>query len=133
MTDNPGVWPLHCHIGWHLAVGKMAVIVVQPDALALQAIPDAATAVRYSFLSLRSISTECDAMKFIQLCDASNIPSGDTVNTIAAGRKKRSTSSVRSTSLGEMRRMVKQIGKGRRSQGHAAKRVTGVIGHAGGR
>ena len=19
VTDDPGVWPLHCHIGWHLA------------------------------------------------------------------------------------------------------------------
>jgi FtsP/CotA-like multicopper oxidase with cupredoxin domain len=33
ITDTPGVWPLHCHIGWHLAQGKMAAIVVQPDAV----------------------------------------------------------------------------------------------------
>ena len=25
ITDDPGVWPLHCHIGWHLA-GKSAVV-----------------------------------------------------------------------------------------------------------
>lgn len=49
MTDNPGVWALHCHIGWHLAKGKvgydvlfltslvtncsvqLAVVVVQPQ------------------------------------------------------------------------------------------------------
>lgn len=31
MTDNPGVWPLHCHIGWHLSIGKLAAIVVQPE------------------------------------------------------------------------------------------------------
>ncbi|GFZ52064.1 hypothetical protein JCM24511_09836 [Saitozyma sp. JCM 24511] len=33
ITDNPGVWPLHCHIGWHLSEGKLAAIVVQPDAV----------------------------------------------------------------------------------------------------
>lgn len=26
--DDPGVWPLHCHIGWHLAAGKMAAVVI---------------------------------------------------------------------------------------------------------
>ncbi|WVQ90651.1 hypothetical protein IAS59_004432 [Cryptococcus gattii] len=31
VTDNPGVWALHCHIGWHLAKGKLAVVVVQPQ------------------------------------------------------------------------------------------------------
>ncbi|WVQ68549.1 uncharacterized protein L199_006758 [Kwoniella botswanensis] len=30
-TDNPGVWALHCHIGWHLAVGKLATMIVRPD------------------------------------------------------------------------------------------------------
>lgn len=29
--DDPGAWPLHCHIGWHLGVGKMAAVVVCPD------------------------------------------------------------------------------------------------------
>ncbi|OXC83396.1 Cu-oxidase [Cryptococcus neoformans Tu259-1] len=33
ISDNPGVWALHCHIGWHLAKGKMAVVVVQPEAI----------------------------------------------------------------------------------------------------
>ncbi|EAL19726.1 hypothetical protein CNBG3540 [Cryptococcus deneoformans B-3501A] len=51
ITDNPGVWACHCHIGWHLAKGKvgcnvtsptdlfancfvqMAVVVVQPKAI----------------------------------------------------------------------------------------------------
>lgn len=27
------MWPLHCHIGWHLSEGKLAAIVVQPDAV----------------------------------------------------------------------------------------------------
>nr|XP_019011722.1 uncharacterized protein I206_03827 [Kwoniella pini CBS 10737]OCF50503.1 hypothetical protein I206_03827 [Kwoniella pini CBS 10737] len=30
-TDNPGVWALHCHIGWHLAVGKLATVIVRPQ------------------------------------------------------------------------------------------------------
>ena len=24
VTDDPGVWGLHCHIGWHLAQGKVS-------------------------------------------------------------------------------------------------------------
>lgn len=36
VTDTPGVWPLHCHIGWHLAVGKLGVIVVRPDEIRKQ-------------------------------------------------------------------------------------------------
>lgn len=38
--DDPGVWPLHCHIGWHLAVGKLAVVVVRPDVMKGFAQPD---------------------------------------------------------------------------------------------
>ncbi|EIW68506.1 multi-copper oxidase laccase-like protein, partial [Tremella mesenterica DSM 1558] len=33
VTDDPGVWALHCHLGWHLSVGKMAALVIQPDAV----------------------------------------------------------------------------------------------------
>jgi hypothetical protein len=33
MTDTPGVWPIHCHIGWHLSEGKMAAVVIQPDTI----------------------------------------------------------------------------------------------------
>lgn len=38
--DNPGVWPIHCHIGWHLAAGKMAVVTVRPDSIKVQDIPN---------------------------------------------------------------------------------------------
>ncbi|RSH77255.1 laccase, multicopper oxidase, benzenediol:oxygen oxidorectuctase [Apiotrichum porosum] len=41
MTDTPGVWPLHCHIGWHLAVGKLGVVVIRPDEVRKQAQPSA--------------------------------------------------------------------------------------------
>lgn len=30
----PGVWPLHCHIAWHLSAGFMAALVVHPAAIA---------------------------------------------------------------------------------------------------
>ncbi|WRT68665.1 uncharacterized protein IL334_005644 [Kwoniella shivajii] len=30
-TDNPGVWTIHCHIGWHLAQGKLAVMIVRTN------------------------------------------------------------------------------------------------------
>lgn len=33
ITDTPGVWPIHCHIGWHLSEGKLAAMVVRPDAI----------------------------------------------------------------------------------------------------
>lgn len=29
--DNPGVWPLHCHIAWHLAGGMGWMILERPD------------------------------------------------------------------------------------------------------
>lgn len=32
-ADTPGVWPMHCHIGWHLAAGKQGLINMQPDIL----------------------------------------------------------------------------------------------------
>ena len=28
-----GVWPLHCHIAWHLAEGFMGAVVIHPDAI----------------------------------------------------------------------------------------------------
>jgi len=38
---NPGVWILHCHIGWHLAAGFAGVVVMQPAAVAKFKIPAA--------------------------------------------------------------------------------------------
>ena len=29
--DNPGVWPLHCHIAWHLSAGMSWQVIEQPD------------------------------------------------------------------------------------------------------
>ena len=30
-TDNPGVWPFHCHIAWHLSGGLYANFLEQPS------------------------------------------------------------------------------------------------------
>ncbi|PVU94393.1 hypothetical protein BB559_003016 [Furculomyces boomerangus] len=33
ISDNPGVWPLHCHNNWHMMLGMMSVIVEAPEEL----------------------------------------------------------------------------------------------------
>lgn len=38
--DNPGVWPLHCHIGWHLAAGKMAAVTIGTPSIRTQVLPE---------------------------------------------------------------------------------------------
>lgn len=37
--DNPGVWPLHCHVAWHIVSGMMMEFVVLPDELSKQKPP----------------------------------------------------------------------------------------------
>ncbi|TKA67536.1 hypothetical protein B0A55_08464 [Friedmanniomyces simplex] len=31
--DNPGVWPFHCHIAWHLSAGFVWTVLEQPDSI----------------------------------------------------------------------------------------------------
>ena len=31
--DNPGIWPLHCHIAWHVSAGLYVNILEQPSAI----------------------------------------------------------------------------------------------------
>jgi FtsP/CotA-like multicopper oxidase with cupredoxin domain len=38
-TDNPGVWPFHCHIAWHVSGGLYANILERPADITEQAIP----------------------------------------------------------------------------------------------
>lgn len=33
LADLPGVWIVHCHIGWHLGGGFAGVVIVQPDVI----------------------------------------------------------------------------------------------------
>ena len=41
MGDNPGVWPLHCHISWHLSAGMLVNLVLQPEELERMQVPEA--------------------------------------------------------------------------------------------
>ncbi|EGG02374.1 multi-copper oxidase laccase-like protein [Melampsora larici-populina 98AG31] len=41
VADNPGVWILHCHIGWHLGAGFAGVIVMNPTSLSSIKLPAA--------------------------------------------------------------------------------------------
>ncbi|KAF2839016.1 multicopper oxidase [Patellaria atrata CBS 101060] len=39
-ADNPGVWPLHCHIAWHVSSGLYVNVVERPDDIRDLAIPE---------------------------------------------------------------------------------------------
>jgi Multicopper oxidase len=36
---NPGVWPLHCHIAWHLSLGFLGVVVSKPEEIKAIGVP----------------------------------------------------------------------------------------------
>ncbi|RFU26799.1 hypothetical protein B7463_g9537, partial [Scytalidium lignicola] len=38
-ADNPGVWPLHCHISWHVSGGLYVSVLERPDDIAKLQIP----------------------------------------------------------------------------------------------
>lgn len=40
VTDNPGVWPFHCHIAWHVSSGLYINAMEQPAKIAQRVIPD---------------------------------------------------------------------------------------------
>lgn len=35
-TDNPGVWPVHCHVAWHVSAGLLANVMEQPEKIDAQ-------------------------------------------------------------------------------------------------
>ena len=39
-TDNPGVWPFHCHIAWHVSAGLYVNLMEQTDLITKRVIPD---------------------------------------------------------------------------------------------
>jgi hypothetical protein len=39
-ADNPGTWPFHCHIGWHLAQGLYMTLMERPTDINDREIPD---------------------------------------------------------------------------------------------
>jgi FtsP/CotA-like multicopper oxidase with cupredoxin domain len=38
-ADNPGVWPLHCHIAWHVSAGLYVTVMERPADIANLNIP----------------------------------------------------------------------------------------------
>ncbi|KAE9988549.1 hypothetical protein EG328_009682 [Venturia inaequalis] len=40
-ADNPGVWPFHCHIAWHVSAGLYVNILERPDDIKNYNIPPA--------------------------------------------------------------------------------------------
>lgn len=38
-TDNPGVWPFHCHIAWHVSAGLYINAMEHPDKIKQKVIP----------------------------------------------------------------------------------------------
>lgn len=40
VTDNPGVWPLHCHLAWHVSAGLYVNILEHPDKISSMEIPE---------------------------------------------------------------------------------------------
>ncbi|KAL8837336.1 MAG: hypothetical protein Q9176_005754 [Flavoplaca citrina] len=38
-TDNPGVWPFHCHIAWHVSAGLYVNLMEQPDEIRKRSVP----------------------------------------------------------------------------------------------
>ena len=38
-TDNPGVWPFHCHIAWHVSAGLYVNLMEQTDLITKRVIP----------------------------------------------------------------------------------------------
>lgn len=40
-ADNPGVWPFHCHIAWHLSAGMYINVMLKPKTLTQKEIPAA--------------------------------------------------------------------------------------------
>jgi len=37
--DNPGVWPLHCHIAWHVSAGLYVNVLERPEDIANSRLP----------------------------------------------------------------------------------------------
>ncbi|RFU25815.1 hypothetical protein B7463_g10521, partial [Scytalidium lignicola] len=38
-ADNPGAWPLHCHIAWHVSAGLYVTVLERPDNIAKLTLP----------------------------------------------------------------------------------------------
>lgn len=39
-SENPGVWPFHCHIAWHVSAGLFVQFLTKPDEVEKLRIPN---------------------------------------------------------------------------------------------
>ncbi|RAH58849.1 multicopper oxidase [Aspergillus piperis CBS 112811] len=62
-ANNPGVWPLHCHMSWHVSVGLLLNVVERPDDIERLAIPEsmAQTCRDWTAFSNRGFVDEIDS------------------------------------------------------------------------
>ncbi|RIA82765.1 Multicopper oxidase [Glomus cerebriforme] len=59
ITDNPGIWSVHCHIDWHIEMGMVAQLVELPSELTKFTVPQSVTnlCAQFSASKKRSLST----------------------------------------------------------------------------
>jgi hypothetical protein len=62
-ADNPGAWPLHCHIAWHVSAGLYVTVLERPDDIAQLTIPSimAQTCRDWSAFTNTSIPDQIDS------------------------------------------------------------------------
>ncbi|KAF7929387.1 uncharacterized protein EAE98_005305 [Botrytis deweyae] len=62
-TDNPGVWPFHCHIAWHVSGGLYANILERPDDIKNDAIVNSVqqTCTQWDAYSSTAVVDEIDS------------------------------------------------------------------------
>ncbi|TGO33302.1 hypothetical protein BHYA_0254g00180 [Botrytis hyacinthi] len=62
-TDNPGVWPFHCHIAWHVSGGLYANILERPDDIKNDAIATSAlqTCTQWNAYTSTAVVDEIDS------------------------------------------------------------------------
>ncbi|KAI2954772.1 CAZyme family AA1 [Aspergillus niger] len=62
-ANNPGVWPLHCHMSWHVSVGLLLNVVERPDDIERLPIPEsmAQTCRDWTAFSNRGFVNEIDS------------------------------------------------------------------------
>ncbi|RGP74913.1 laccase precursor [Fusarium sporotrichioides] len=61
--DNPGVWPFHCHIAWHVSAGLLTQFLTNPDEVKKLRIPNvvAETCRQWGHWTLSNIPVQIDS------------------------------------------------------------------------